>query len=126
MKNLIHKTFRSKYENIIEEGFKIPQDQPGRFGYGVYFMTEDNFGHFGDGVSIICDVSNEFILDMTHDEVRELYPYLDYQEGGEPELEKYVIEKGYKAVSISYLDGSTEVVVYDTSIIKIQNVIIKA
>lgn len=123
MKNLIHKTSSHSLVSIKNKGFIIFKDEPKRFGNGIYFMTNDDFGEFGDGSKIICDVDDKYICHMTHDEIREIYPYLEYQEGGEPELENYILEKGFKGVSISYIDDTTEVVVYDTNIIKIKDFI---
>lgn len=122
MKNLIHATSKENLISIQREGFKIFESEyPPRFGHGIYFMTSEDYGYAYENRSrIYCNIDNKYILHLTHDEIRLMYPELDieYQEGGAPILKEYVLTKGYKAVEISYIDGTSEVVVYDTNIIK--------
>jgi hypothetical protein len=123
---LIHKTYKENVKNILENGFNINYDEYGRFGYGIYFMSDEEYGDFGDGAQIICEIDTKKMMNITHDEIREIYPYLDYQEGGEPEFESYVKKLGYEAVNISYIDGFSEVVVYNPNLITIKEVLYKA
>lgn len=84
-------------------------------------MTSEEYGYGNESMSrIYCSIDDKYILHLTHDEVRLMYPELDveYQEGGVPILRDYVLNKGYKAVEISYIDGTSEVVAYDIEIIK--------
>ena len=122
MNNLIHATTRENALSIKENGFIIPRTEyPPRFGCGVYFMTTEEYGYGCENSSrVYCSFDDKHILHLTHDEIRFMYPELDieYQEGGVTELVDYVLSKGYKAVEISYVDGTAEVVVYDVSIIK--------
>ena len=122
MNNLIHVTYRENALSIKKEGFVLRKtDYPPRFGYGVYFMTSEEYGYGNESMSrIYCSVDDKYILHLSHDEIRLMYPELEveYQEGGVPELIDYVLSKGYKAVEVSYIDGTSEVVVYDTKIIK--------
>lgn len=125
MKNLIHKTLKKNYESIKENGFKIRQDEYGRFGYGVYFMVDEDFGEYGDGLSVICDVDDEYMYEMRDEEIKILYPEVYFLEGGAPEIQNYVKQRGYAGVIIPYSSGEIEVVVYDTSIIKIKDFVMK-
>lgn len=122
MKNLIHATKKENLLSIKKEGFKILElDYPPRFGYGIYFMTSEEYGYANDDTSrIYCSINDEHILHLTHDEIRLMYPELEleYQEGGAPILKEYILNKGYKAVEISYIDGTSEVVAYDINVIK--------
>ena len=123
MKNLIHATSKENLISIQKEGFKIFQSEyPPRFGHGVYFMTSEDYGYGNENSSrIYCSIpEDKYILHLTHDEIRLMYPELDleYQEGGAPILKEYVLNNGYKAVEVSYIDETSEVVVYDTNIIK--------
>ena len=122
MNNLIHATSRKNAISIKEKGFIInTSDYAPRFGHGIYFMTSEEYGYGNESMSrIYCSVKDDYILHLSHDEVRLMYPELDieYQEGAAPELIDYVLSKGYKAVEISYIDGTSEVVVYDIDIIK--------
>ena len=122
MNNLIHATTRENAVSIKENGFLIAKaEYPHRFGYGVYFMTSEEYGYGNETYSrVYCSVDDSYILHLTHDEIRLMYPELDieYQEGGAPELIDYVLSNGYKAVEISYEDETSEVVVYDVGIIE--------
>lgn len=121
MKNLIHTTSKKNLISIQREGFKIFESEyPPRFGHGVYFMTSEDYGYGNeDNSRIYCSIDDKYIVHLTHDEIRLMYPELDldYQEGGAPILKEYVLNNGYKAVEVSYIDGTSEVVVYDTDII---------
>ena len=122
MNNLIHATWKENAISIRKEGFDMTKSEHvPRFGYGVYFMTSEDYGHGTESMSrIYCSIEDKYILHLTHDEIRLMYPELgiDYQEGGMPELVDYVLSRGYKAVEVSYVDGTSEVVVYDVNIIK--------
>lgn len=122
MNNLIHATTRENAVSIKENGFLIAKAKYSpRFGYGVYFMTSEEYGYGNETHSrVYCSVDDSYILHLTHDEIRLMYPELDieYQEGGAPELIDYVLSNGYKAVEISYKDETSEVVVYDVGIIE--------
>lgn len=121
MKNLIHVTFKDNLISIQKEGFKIFESEfSPRFGHGVYFMTSEEYGYGNENMSrIYCNIDNKYILRLTHNEIRAMYPELDieYQEGGVPILKDYILNKGYKAVEVSYIDGTSELVAYDTNII---------
>lgn len=121
MDNLIHATCKENLIAIQKEGFKIFESEyPPRFGHGIYFMTSEEYGYADENKSrVYCSINDKHILHLTHDEVRLMYPELEieYQEGGAPILKEYVLDKGYNAVEISYIDGTSEIVVYDTSII---------
>lgn len=121
MKNLIHKTNKSNYDSIKDHGLKIRQDQYGRFGYGVYFMIDDSFGEYGDGLSVICDVDSKYIYQMSQEEVMYLYPEVYYDEDGDPDIQDFVKQMDYKGVAIPYSNGDVEVVIYDENIIKIKD-----
>lgn len=121
----VHCTNKDSFNAIIREGFKMPSEV-GRFGIGVYFANTSDFGCFGD-YKIEVEVSDK-VLELTHKEIcNSIYPEYNLQEDEEgiPILKDYVIDKGYKAVSIEYSDGDKELVVYDLSIISINNKINK-
>lgn len=121
MAKLIHKTLRRNYESIRDTGFKIRQDEYGRFGYGIYFMLNDEFGDYGDGLSVICEVNDKYIYEIPEDKIRLLYPDVYYYEDGAPDIQEYVRQLGYKGIAIPYSNGDIEIVIYDTSIIEIKD-----
>lgn len=87
----------------------------------IYFMTSEEYGYGTESMSrIYCNINDEYILHLTHDEIRLMYPELEieYQEGGAPILKEYVLNKGYKAVEVFYDDETSEVVCYDLDIIE--------
>lgn len=121
MKALIHATRKENLYRIREEGFKIIKDEyPPRFGYGIYFMTSEEYGYSDERTSrIYCSLKDANLLEVTHDEIRNMYPELEieYQEGGAPILESYAKENKIDAIKISYSDNTAEVVVYNLSCI---------
>lgn len=122
MKNIIHCTSKNNLLKIKESGFKIIKDDfPPRFGYGIYFMSSEDFGYGDENTSrVYCDLVSNNIKKLTHDEIRLMYPELEieYQEGGAPILEYYAKEHNFDAIEILYDDNTSEIVVYNLDVIK--------
>lgn len=113
-----HRTSEKNYMSIKEKGFVLPKESS-RFGKGIYFMNSDRDNYFGNKL-IQCVISGK-IISLWHEEVRFIFKEYDLQpeEEGISLLEDYVISKGFDAVEVKYLDGTSELVVYNKDIIKI-------
>lgn len=119
MKTWLHSTYKNNRDSILKEGFNIlNSEEPPRFGHGVYFMNSLEYP-FSKGDSILaCDIDCE-VLSLYHSEICEIFKEYNLQpeEEGCIELKNYVLNLGYKAVEVKYIDGTSELVVYDTDVV---------
>lgn len=113
-----HRTSTDNYISILKTGFQLPKESS-RFGKGIYFMNLDKNNCFGDKL-LKCIVTGK-ILSLWHEEVRDIFNEYNLQpeEEGIVLLKEYVISNGFDAVEVKYLDGTSELVVYNKDNIKI-------
>lgn len=113
-----HRTSAKNYNEIIEKGFMLPKESS-RFGKGIYFMNTDKNNYFGD--KLLKCITSGNIISLWHEEIRFIFNEYNLQpeEEGITLLEEYVISNGFDAVEVKYLDGTSELVVYNKNIIKI-------
>ena len=114
----IHYTSDDNYTSILEKGFSLPREDA-RFGKGVYFTRNESYIYPGSKkieVNILAP-----ILSLWHYEICEIFNEYNLQpeEEGLPAIEEYVKGLGCKVLEVKYFDGSSELVVYDKSLIKI-------
>lgn len=113
-----HRTTTDNLNKIKENGFKLPKESS-RFGKGIYFMNNPDNMYFGDKI-LTCKIKGDFIS-LWHEEIRNIFKEynLEPEEEGIELLEDYIKNLNYDAVEIKYLDGTSELVVYNADKIKI-------
>ena len=117
----VHRTSDDSIKCILKEGFKIP-NEPGRFGRGVYFSSNEKY-NFSTEPYIRAIIDTD-ILSLWHGDICNMFKDEDIEpdEGGSYSLEKYAKENGYKAVEVKYITEVSELIVYDTNVIKVANI----
>lgn len=117
----VHRTSENSIKCILKEGFRI-SNEPGRFGRGVYFSSNEKYTFSKE--PYISAIINTDILSLWHSDICNMFESenIEPEEGGSYSLEKYAKENGYKAVEIKYITEVSELVVYDTNVIKIANI----
>lgn len=115
-----HRTSVDAFDSINEKGFVLPK-KSSRFGKGIYFMNNPENICFGDKI-LNCKFDGR-ILSLWHEEIRNIFKEYNLQpeEEGIELLEGYTKNLNYDAVEVKYLDGTSELVVYNISKIKIIN-----
>jgi len=116
LKILYHGTSTESANKIIKNGFN---SNYGRFGTGIY-LSEDIEECLRFGQTLIkTSISGDKILVIDYIKLADIYSDLDIEEEeGCPEFKEYAINLGYKGIKIVYDDGSSEVCIYDNSIVK--------
>lgn len=115
-----HGTNEINNKSINEKGFSIPDDY-GIWGSGVYFTKDKSeASQYGNSmVEIEVKASDIVELDYKKD-VSKLFSSLSVEdEEGTPQMKDYILKMGKSGVVIRYSEDDVNLIVYDTSIIKL-------
>lgn len=117
-----HSTTLEKAHQILKEGFKA--GVVGRFGGGIYFfeqLLDAQIYRSGNSKIVVATLPSDQLLRLDYLSLRTIHPELDLnweEEEGWPGLKEWVLNQGYLAISLRYLDETCEVVVYDSALIQ--------
>lgn len=117
-----HVTTKSYAEKIQEKGFKVGKE--GRFGGGVYFFNNEQEAkrYNPNGEVLKAIVLNLDIAFLYYHELPEMFKGVDIsweEEEGVPELKEWAKTNGYNGCLVAYDDGTSELVVYEPTLIKL-------
>lgn len=116
---IYHGTGKEAAENIQKDGFR---KNYGRWGTGAYFAGNFEYAQgFGQHIiTVLVDDAKLFI--MNYKDIAKVYNLDEEEEEGFPQIETYVLQKGYDGILIKYAENDVEVCIYNTHNILIERI----
>lgn len=118
-----HGTKSEAYEGILVKGFNLDIiNHARRFGNGVYFSDKQDVDYYGEKM-IVAEISEEEIAFYNRKDWQRVEDGLiqKHQHEYHNHIPPYINKLGYKALCIDWDGRGRELIVYDLSIINIQN-----
>lgn len=119
-KKWFHGTSSKLVQLIMENGFKLNDEEYGMWGRGIYLTDTHNDAKKYGRETLQVEIMSEDVFFIDYMDIQKIIPdLLVEEEAGDPDFQEYIIQTMHKkAVAIKYPDDVVHLVVYDLNIIK--------